>query len=134
MSTDYEVTSMKHDADEWNLVCVKLARRLSDRARRQTPPPSDAWEGWSRRIERMDEFLYQQYFPSDGASLVIGSRPIGFADESDIAFAWRDASNRMKRGSELWVMYADRVADPWGRWCTSKAVNAAGGRLIRNDE
>ena len=108
-----------------------MSRRLAERARKQTAPPKDRWEAWSRQMERMDEYLSQDYFPYSVGSLSFGNAS-GFADESELAYAWREASNRMKQDSELWVRHTERTADPWGRWCTAKAVNPAGGRNIRS--
>ena len=84
-------------------------------------------------MERLDDCLFQGYFPYSVGSVSLGTAS-GFANESDLAYAWREASNGMKRDSELWVRHAERTADPWGRWCTSKAVNPAGGRVIRGKD
>lgn len=121
------------DNDAWGQQCSVLARRVAERARKQTPPPKDDWQAWSRRMERLDEYLSQGYFPYSVGSLSFGIAS-GFEGESDFEYAWYEASIRMKRDSELWVRHAERTADPWGRWCTSKAVNAAGGRRVRKKD
>lgn len=121
------------DNDAWDQQCSVLARRAAERARKQTSPPKAGWQAWSRRMERLDEYLSQGYFPYSVGSLSFGSAT-NFESESDFAYLWREASNRMKRDSELWVRHAERTSDPWGRWCTSKAVNAAGGRSIHKKD
>jgi hypothetical protein len=128
-----KMTLMGGSLDPWHATCETLARRADQRAVRQAPPPTDAWEAWCREMERRGEYPSHIYFPSDESAIVfMGPGGSAFSYETEEQTAWREASNRMKRAGDLWQKHGDSVADSWGRWCTSKAVNQAGGRINTN--
>lgn len=123
---------MNKSQDLWYTTCEVLARRASQRAARQIPPPTDRWDAWCREMERREEFVCDIYIPTASSGIAfVGTDRNRFSYESAQQAAWRDASNRMKRDGELWQRHAESVADKWGRWCTAKAINGVGERRFR---
>lgn len=128
--------------EEWDKTCKILARRARQRVLRQIAPPADRWEAWCREMECRGRFLSHVYFPSDESGVVLivtdasdfsgenGFRCASrFSYETEEQAAWREASNRMKRASDLWQQHADMVADPWGRWCTARGASPGRGHI-----
>jgi hypothetical protein len=113
--------------DPWFTACIRIVRSAEQNARKYLPPPVDEWEKWCREMELI-EVCPMPYFPRYHGSLTFGTGS-GFSHETEIETAWRHASNRMKRTSELWERHANSIADKWGHWCTNRAVSQSGGRL-----
>ena len=114
-------------------ICVSIARKARERARRQSPPLVDYWDDRCAKLAKLGSNLPQPYHPSDQHVISFSSAGYGgFEHESQSDTEWRDASNRMKRAGDLRHKRAVSRADLWGLWCSGRG--ASPDRTARNNQ